>query len=145
MQLDLLAELFPSEQDNREDWERYWEDIAVKNWHYRKEAREVIRKMFEEEERLREMGIKGFNAFDRCKVLRVVYGMGALPGWQDGDERHLGIWDSAIDYHVVWDRCWAAQHGFTKDRVSKVFRCEYQAAFETGGRYYDEAGIELLP
>lgn len=60
--------------------------------------------------------------FDRGKALVMVCGHGKF------DQQiidALGLFDASLDYHVCWDRAWAATHGIPKSLISRVHRCDY--------------------
>lgn len=48
---------------------------------------------------------------DRAQCLAYFYGTGrhAIPRLQACPPCLIGIFDEGIDYHTVWDRCWAAR------------------------------------
>jgi hypothetical protein len=80
------------------------------------------------------------DAYDRCKALTCLSGTHRADGWTVADAGVLGVLDGSLDYHVCWDRKWAALCGVTdRDVVRRVMRC----AYNDEPRFYD-AGGELI-
>lgn len=47
--------------------------------------------------------------FDRAKCLEYFYGNRPIPSLRACPPSLIGVFDRSVDYHVVWDRCWAAR------------------------------------
>lgn len=48
-------------------------------------------------------------AFDRAKALACFYGTHATQRLRACPPSIMGVFDQGIDYHTLWDRCWAAR------------------------------------
>ena len=48
-------------------------------------------------------------AYERAMCLGYFYGNRAIPNLVGRDPGELGIYDAELDYHAIWDRCWAAR------------------------------------
>ena len=66
-----------------------------------------------------------FEACDRCKVVPVMSGSQRVDGFTVADAELFGLFDPSLDYHVCWDRKWAAMHGVPKERIADVARWDY--------------------
>lgn len=62
----------------------------------------------------------GRDARDRAKALAHFYGKRRIPGSPEA----FGVFDPATDYHVVWDRCWAARW-VGAEEAANVMRWNY--------------------
>ena len=74
--------------------------------------------------------------FDRGKALVMACGHGRF------DQQiidALGLFDETLDYHVCWDRAWAATHGIPKSLISRVHRCDYRCG-RGRHKFYDADG-----
>ena len=60
--------------------------------------------------------------FDRGKALVMVCGHGRF---DQGVVDALGLFDAALEYHVCWDRAWAAVHGVPCELLPSVYKCDY--------------------
>lgn len=47
-------------------------------------------------------------AYDRSVAIAYIYGRRPVRNLVGCDPVMLGVFDRGIDYHVLWDRCWAA-------------------------------------
>lgn len=81
-------------------------------------------------------------AFDRCKALLSLAGAHKADGYDLRDADMLGIYDPEIDYHVCWDRSWAAGHGVPREIVPRVSACDYRCG-NGSHRFYDKEGNEI--
>ena len=77
------------------------------------------------------------DAFERCKVLTSLSGYLRRDGYGMGDVETFGVFDATLDYHVVWDRRWAAECGVDKSLVGSVHRCDYGGRVH---RFFDAHG-----
>lgn len=68
-------------------------------------------------------------AFDRAMCLEHFYGVRPVPRLRACPPTMIGLFDRALDYHVVWDRCWAAA-GLRSSMSSR----SGSGATTTGGR-----------
>jgi hypothetical protein len=68
---------------------------------------------------------KRVEAFDRAKSLIALDGDGLCGDWSLADVDVLGVYDHAADYHVCWDRAWAAEKGLARDRVRHLVGWDY--------------------
>lgn len=65
-------------------------------------------------------------AIERCKAINVANGSRKLVGWETLDAVEiLGILDPSLDYHVCWDREWAARRGYSKQDVARMSSWNY--------------------
>ena len=68
-----------------------------------------------EEGRIRPLATQCFEmfgrseAFDRARELEHFYGKHAAPRLRACPPSLMGMFDRGIDYHTLWDRCWAAR------------------------------------
>ena len=68
-----------------------------------------------DEERIRPLATTCFEMFDaaeafsRARELEHFYGKRATPRLQACPPSLMGMFDGGIDYHTLWDRCWAAR------------------------------------
>lgn len=67
-------------------------------------------------------------AFDRAKCLEYFYGVRPIPRLRACSPMMIGLFDRTLDYHVVWDRCWAARW-----RRSRMCSRSGNGATTTGG------------
>ena len=74
--------------------------------------------------------------FDRGKALVTVCRHGKF---DQGAVDALGLFDAMLEYHVCWNRAWAAVHGIPHELIQSVHRCDYRCG---SGRhkFYDVDG-----
>lgn len=86
--------------------------------------------------------------FDRAKVLTGFYGRHATPRLQACPPSLIGLYDERLDYHTVWDRCWAAKWIPLREvfQVAEWHYCQYKEPY-TGAPVYvwyiDNEGREV--
>ena len=81
-----------------------------------------------------------FGVWDRGKALLRLNGTHMVDGYLLDDVDILGIYDTSLDYHTVWDRGWAAYAGVDKSTVPQIAYCEYN---NKSPRFFDTNG-ELI-
>lgn len=91
-------------------------------------------------------GIEGFN---RAQCLAYFYGTGrhAVPRLKACPPSIVGVFDGRIDYHTVWDRCWAARWIPLREAIEvKCWHYNYREPY-TGAPafvwYIDNGGREV--
>lgn len=122
MALDLFADEKPPKLTPLESFLRWAHDVH-KCGH---EIDEIAERLF----------VEMSEPFDRGKALVMVCGHGRF----DRDVIDaLGLFDAALEYHVCWDRAWAAVHGIPHELIRSVHRCDYRCG---SGRhkFYDVDG-----
>lgn len=86
-------------------------------------------------------------AFDRAMCLEYFYGARPVPRLQACPPMMVGLFDRSLDYHVVWDRCWAARWAPLQDVFEvREWRYNYRRPY-TGAPvfiwYVDNKGREV--
>lgn len=65
-------------------------------------------------------------AFERAKCFKSLDGRLSIDGWEPQDAIDVyDVYNHEIDYHVCWDRAWAARQGFSKDEVRRMAGWDY--------------------
>ena len=82
-----------------------------------------------------------FGVWDRGKGLLKLAGTHKADGFSLDDIDVLGIYDASLDYHVVWDRGWAAYAGVDKQLIPKIACCDYNLK---SPRFFDEDGVLVV-
>lgn len=66
-------------------------------------------------------------AIERCKAINVANGSRKLVGWETSDAVDIiGVLDPSLEYHVCWDRAWAARNGCPKQDVPRVVAWDWK-------------------
>lgn len=86
-------------------------------------------------------------AFDRARELEHFYGKHATPRLEACPPALMGMFDQGIDYHTLWDRCWAAKWVPLVEAMEvKVWHYNYRQPY-TGAPvwvwYIDNRGREV--
>ncbi|EEP44826.1 hypothetical protein COLINT_02325 [Collinsella intestinalis DSM 13280] len=86
-------------------------------------------------------------ARDRANCLAYFYGARPIPRLRSCPPSAIGLFDGSIDYHVVWDRCWAARWAPLRDVFEvREWRYNYRRPY-TGAPvfiwYVDNKGREV--
>ena len=106
-----------------------------------------------EEGRIRPLATQCFEmfgrseAFDRARELEHFYGKHAAPRLRACPPSLMGMFDRSIDYHTLWDRCWAARWIPLRDAMEvKCWHYNYRQPY-TGAPvwvwYVDNRGREV--
>ncbi len=99
------------------DMEREWEWLRGEPFAVGDEARPALERIY---------AARGdHDAFEAAKCLRSLSGRHRIEGWDVSDAEALGLYDPCIDYHVCWDRCWAARRGLPKEDALGVMEWNY--------------------
>ena len=65
-------------------------------------------------------------AFERAKCLKSLDGKRRIDGWVLRDAVDVyDLFNPDLDYHVFWDRAWAARNGYGKDDVRLLVGWDY--------------------
>lgn len=64
-------------------------------------------------------------AIDRIGAVAFLDGKSKVDGWSLDDLELVGALDPDLDYHTVWDRCWAARRGMPKEDVARLVKFDY--------------------
>lgn len=67
----------------------------------------------------------GRAGFERCKVYTDLCGKFPAGDLTIEDEGLLGVFDRSVNYHLLWDRAWAARKGIPKEKLGNMFRWDY--------------------
>lgn len=86
-------------------------------------------------------------AFDRAKALACFYGTHATQRLRACPPSIIGVFDQGIDYHTLWDRCWAAKWVPLREAMEvKCWNYNYREPY-TGAPayvwYIDNRGFEV--
>ena len=87
-------------------------------------------------------------AFDRARELEHFYGRHAAPRFSACPPALMGMFDPSIDYHTLWDRCWAARWIPLREAMEvKFWHYNYRHDPYTGAPawvwYIDNSGREV--
>lgn len=83
----------------------------------------------------------GCDGYDRAKVMTVLDGAHRVSGFTLADASLFGVFDPTLDYHVCWDRAWAARKGVWKPFIALVHSCDYKSIDNPG--FYDANGERI--
>lgn len=98
----------------------YWVGWLVKQHGVSGDGVALARRIFAE--------LPWLEATERCKVVPAMSGSERIDGFTVADADLFGLFDLTLDYHVCWDRHWAAKKGVARDRIAGVVRWDYGKA-----------------
>ena len=76
-------------------------------------------------------------AFSRCKALVHFFdGRKSSEPLQCTSPAQIGVFDPRLDYHTVWDRCWARMRGLPMEQVYRLKSWDY--GHDRPGSFMDE-------
>jgi hypothetical protein len=116
-QLSLDAALYPTHEHTTGYWVDWCVEWLVDVRGCTDAVVPYVRRLYEEFER--------GEAFDRASALIDLNGDGRRGDWSLADVDVLGVYDHTVDYHVCWDRAWAAEKGLARDRVRHLVEWDY--------------------
>lgn len=94
-----------------------WISGMIKSCGIDKDGVRLARRIFAE--------LPWLEAAERSKVVPVLSGKYRVEGFTVTDVDLFGVFDLTLDYHVCWDRKWAAIKGVPKDRIADIAAWDY--------------------
>ena len=101
MSVQLVLDLFPEERAQRSPMEECVSWLTDERGCDESRVRPLVEQCYR--------AFRRSEAFDRARELEHFYGEHAVPRLAACPPALMGMFDPGIDYHTLWDRCWAAR------------------------------------